>query len=271
MKTRVLLTAILLLVFFPGTALAERLTFTSLPNPNVYPLFIIIDQSYLDADFIPARGGVAGLLALMKSGKADMTLLNRMPAQRMARDNGWQLTGATIVRAIHLLSYPPVNSRSDINKLKIISTFPGGSPDKVFQAGNFSVEPKFTDLYLAIQLFLKRDFDALLLPEPHISRVAGLLRERGATFSISDMQQLALGRDRVPINAGVVRPGFALEEINRAFVRAGDFIREHPDAATRIIAAGYAEHFRKPLPQTALLEALTSGRLEFGMAQDDEQ
>lgn len=268
MKLRCLFTTLVLIGFLSGPAAAtERLTFTSLPNPNVYPIFIIIDQNYLNADFIPARGGVAGLLALMKSGEADMTLLNQAPAQRMADDNGWQLTGASIVRAIHLLSYPPVDSAADINRLSIISAFPGGSPDRIFQAGNFAVTPKFTDLYLAIQLFLKQEFDALLLPEPHISRVAGILRQQGIEVHISDMQQLALGRDTTPINAGVVRPGFSLEAIDQAFLRAGEFISAQPEEATRIISAAFEDHFRKPLPQSALLEALSSGRLQFGMTQ----
>ncbi len=255
-----------LLAWSPAGAGAKP-TFTSLPNPNVYPIFIIIDQGYLDADFIPARGGVSGLLTLMKSGKADITLLNRVPARNMAAANHWQLMGATIVRAVYLLSYGPVDDRSAIDGFKIISAFPGGSPDRIFRAGNFTVEPKFTDPYLAIQLFLKRDYDALLLPEPYISQVAGLLDERGSDYFISDMQQLCLGREKTAINAGVVRQGYDLDVISAAFCKAAAFIADHPQQATEIIAAGFEKHFKKKLPAAALREALSSGRLQFGMEQ----
>lgn len=257
-----------LVVSSPGKA-EDRLVLTSLPNPNVYPIFILIDQGYLNADFIPAYGSVASLLTLMKSGKADVALLNRVPAKNMAEDNHWQLMEATIFRAVHLLSYKQINHRDDIEKLKIISAFPGGSPDKIFSAGDFTVVPKFTDPYLAIQLFLKKDYDALLLPEPYISQVAGLLRNQQEPFFISDMQWLSLGQQETDINAGVVRQGCDLAPIRAAFRKAGGFIHRYPRKATEIIAAAFVTYFHKTIPTEALYEALASGRLQFAGEQKD--
>ncbi|PLX99143.1 MAG: hypothetical protein C0622_10965 [Desulfuromonas sp.] len=245
-----------------GTTWAKT-TFTSLANPNVYPIFIILDQHYLDGDFIPARGGVASLMALLKSGDADVTVLNHEPAVNMAQQQGWQLLEPTIVRAVHLLSYPPVSSKADIEKLKIVSAFPGGTPDKLFRAGHFANEPKFTDLFLAIQLFLNREFDALLLPEPHISKVADLLQARGDNFHISDIQLLTLSSEATPLNAGVARPDVDRATVEQAFAAACTFIKRNPEQAAAIIAKGYDSYFRMPLPEAAVLEALQSGRLMF--------
>ncbi|MBN1957799.1 MAG: hypothetical protein JW773_06320 [Desulfuromonadales bacterium] len=247
----------------------DKLVLTSLPNPNVYAMFIAIDQGYLDADFIPAYGSVASLLTLMKSGQADATLLNRMPAENMAEAHHWQLIEGTIVRAVHLLSYTPIGSRDDIEQLTIIAAFPGGSPDKIFTAGGFTVIPKFTDPYLAMQLFLKKDYPALLLPEPYISQVAGLLRNRGEMFFISDMQQLCLGAKTTDINAGVVRQGFDPDLIAAAFKKAGRFIHQNPRRATEIVAAGFEKHFHKTIAAEALYDALASGRLKFAEEQND--
>lgn len=268
MKTGLMILTLWLALCSPLIA-GDRLVLTSLPNPNVYPIFILIDQGYLDADFIPAYGSVAGLLTLMKSGKADMTFLNRIPAQNMAADNNWQLMDATIVRAVHLLSYKPVASRDDIEQLSIIAAFPGGSPDKIFTAGGFKVVPKFTDPYLAMQLFLKKDYAALLLPEPYISQVAELLRQRGDAFFISDMQQLCLGQQETAINAGVVRQGFDPELIGAAFKKAGRFIHQHPQRTTEIVAAAFDKYFHKTIAAEALYEALASGRLKFAEEQND--
>lgn len=253
------------LLFIAVEVAAQPLRLTSLPNPNVYPIFIIIDQGYLDAEFVPARGGVSSLAALLKAGKADLALLNQAPARQLAKDQGWQFMASTITRAVHLLSYSPLHDRNHIDSLTIISAFPGGSPDKVFSAGNFSVTPRFTDPFLAIQLFLKKDFNALLLPEPYISQVAQLLRDRGDTFTVTDMQVLCLGRKETDINAGVALPGVDLESVRSAFLKAGRFIHDQPRRATDIIAAAFAQHFHKALPEAALAEALTSGRLQFVM------
>lgn len=261
MISRSLLTVFLLLCL--GTRALAGIVFTSLPNPNVYPMFIILDQQYLAAEFVPARGGVAQLLALLKSGKANVTYLNRQPAQIMADQQGWQPLEATIRKAVYLISYAPVTGRDDINRLKIISAFPGGSPDMIFRAGNFSVTPKYTDLFMAIQLFLKKDFDALLLPEPHISRIAGVLREKGIDFTITDMQEMAPVKDCLVINGGVALPDVDTDQVKAAFDKATAFIRADPERAARIIAADFQRYFGKEVPEAAVLEALASGRLLF--------
>lgn len=251
-----------------SSAFAHKIVFTSLPNPNVYPIFVIIDQDYLAADFIPARGGVSALLSLMKSGKADITYLNEKPARNMARSNNWTLLGPTISKAVHLLSYGKINDRDDIEALDIISAFPGGSPNMIFKSAHFSVQPKFIDPYLAIQLFLKKDYNALLLPEPYISEVANLLIERGESYDITDIQQYVQSQEVVGINAGVVREGYDLKKIRQAFTRAAAFIDQHPQQASEIIAAGFSTHFNKKVPLAAIREALSSGRLQFGMEQN---
>lgn len=251
-----------LALLLPARGLGE-IVFTSLPNPNVYPIFLILEEGELEAEFLPARAGVAGLLALMRSDQADVCLLNREPARKMSADFGWHLTGPTITRAIHLISYKPVESREDIEPLQIIAAFPGGSPDKLFQAGGFTNQPRFTDLFLAMQLFLDHKSDALLLPEPFISQTVLQLRARDESFTVTDIQTYAVGDTVQAVNDGVVRREEDLAPVRAALARATLFIREHPEEAARIISARFEEYFQKPLSAAVLQEALASGRLRF--------
>lgn len=259
------LTPFLLGLFLYGQVAIAGIVFTSLPNPNVYPLFVIMDQQYLVADFIPARGGPASLLALLTSGKANVTILNKAAAQKMAERHNWTITAATIVKAVHLLSYAQIKDSADIDKLQIISAFPGGSPGKIFQAGNFSTIPKFTDPFLAMQLFLQKDFNALLLPEPYISQIIGILHDRGVTYHLTDIQQLALQRDHFPLNAGVIRNKTDVEQIKTALAKAVVFIQQNPEPTARIVAAAFKKYFHQSLPEPIIAIALSSGRLQFAM------
>ena len=268
---RAFLFALCLLILAAPALGTEDIVFSSLPNPNVYPVFIILERDELPASFVPARGGVAGLLALMRSGQADVCLLNHAPAQKMSQDNGWALAGPCIDRAVYLLSYATIPNREAIEELSIISALPGGSPDKLYQAGKFKNQPRFTDLYLAIQLFLKKDADALLLPEPFISQTVLKLRERGDTFTITDMQQLVTGSPTMAVNDVVVRRSQDVPAVRAALDRATTFIAENPREAAAIIAAGFQVHFHKPLPVEALQEALESGRLGFTRAEVGHQ
>ncbi len=258
-------TLVFLSFLFYGHSAIAGVVFTSLPNPNVYPMFVIVDQQYLAAEFIPARGGPASLLALLISGKANVTVLNEIAAKRMVDRHNWTLMDATIVKAVHLLSYTPVESSADIDKLQIISAFPGGSPGQIFQAGNFSVMPKFTDPFLAIQLFQKKDFNAILLPEPYISQIIAIMHDRGETVYQTDIQLLALQREQFPLNAGVIRKEIDAEQVRTAFAKAVAFIQQHPDRAARIVSESFQKYFHINLPTTTIAAALNSGRLRFAM------
>ncbi|MGM0416648.1 MAG: hypothetical protein ACQEQK_06820 [Thermodesulfobacteriota bacterium] len=260
MKTRKLLLALVILLVYPCVTSAE-ITFTSLPNPNVYLPFIIMDQGYLEANFVPARTGLSEMLALLKSSRADVALLNYNAAKKVAEDYGWSFEAGRISKAIHLISTSPVTHRKQMESLRIVSAFPGGSPAHVYSAGNFNNQPRYTDIFLSQTLFLQGRFDAILLPEPHISELVEQLRQRQKKFFLYDMHEKT-GYNSL-LNGIVIRRERDRAPIVTACKEAVDFLYSQPQQAVDIIASSYKKYFGKSLPREAVLDALQSQRLYF--------
>ncbi len=256
-----ILTFILLFILIVFNVSAKTIRITSLPNPNLLPIFIIMDKKITDLQFVPSVNGVSNIAGLIKSGKIDVAALNFELKNVFTKKFGWKYGGSFIKKAIYVLSYKPLDNKSDLEKLKIIAAFKGGSPEKLYNKLNLSNKPVFTDLMIAIKLFLKKDYDAILLPEPMISKTINLLEKKNKKYYIFDVATNA--NYYKPVNAIIANKEVDLNELKSAFESAIKVIKTNPDYTTKVFLTYFKKYFKRNFDGVALEKSITSGRLLF--------
>ncbi|MCX8084286.1 MAG: hypothetical protein N3C60_05125 [Calditerrivibrio sp.] len=261
MKKIVIFVILFLFISFLPSAYSMKIA--SLANPNIIPIFVMLEKGYLTGEFVPVTGDVSALIGVLRASKADAIAVNYEAAQRIAKDTGFLYAGSTISRAIHIITVEPIKDKNDLESKKIVASFRGGSPDILFKKLNLKNEPTYTDLQIAVQLFLKGDFNAILLPEPHISNVVLKLKGMNKAFYVYDVLSLYDKSYRYPINAYLSKDETTNKALKEALKKSVQFINSNPDETVKIFNANFKKYFNIDFPYAALEEALKSGRLKF--------
>ncbi len=258
---KLLLTTIFMLIF--STFGFCNIKIASLPNPNIIPIFVMLEKNFVQGEFIPLTGDVSALIGVVRAGKADAIAVNYEASQKITKDTGWFYSGSTISRAVHIITTTPINNKNDLESRKIVASFRGGSPDILFKKLNLKTEPTFTDLQIAVQLFLKGDFNVILLPEPHISNVALKMKSMDKQYFVYDVIDLFDKNYKYPTNAYISKDEHTNRILKDALKKAVAFINEHPDETVKIFNANFKKYFNIDFPYAAIEEAIKSKRLKF--------
>ncbi|MCA1927046.1 MAG: hypothetical protein LDL10_01700 [Calditerrivibrio sp.] len=236
---------------------------SSLPNPNLFPIFIIEEKGFANLKFIPAVGDGSTLVGFIRSGKVDAVFFNYEAAEKLTKETGWIYAGSTISKAVHIITKYKISAKGDLEGKKIVGSFRGGSPDILFRKLNLKTEPIFTDLQVAFQMFVNGDADAIFLPEPHVSNLLLRMRTMNREAFVYDIISLS-GKDyRYPINATIVKNDEIKKVLKDALEKAVEFINSNPKEAIKIFEVKYKRYYNTNFPVEALSEAITSGRLRY--------
>ena len=256
---------LLILIFLLSTvvAFAENIRVASLANPNVVVAFVIKDKSYAKIDFIPIFGDIASMIGLIRAGKVDAVFTNYEAAQKVRKDFGWHYSGSSISKAVYIITNRAIKQKNDLEDFKVVGSFRGGSPDILFRKLQLKKEPIFTDLNIAVQLFLKGEYDAIFLPEPHISNLILKLKELNKNYYIYDILSLYDKPYKYPINALLSKDENIHNILLDATKKAVSFINSHPEEAIKIFNANFKTYFNMQFPTNAIEEAIRSKRLQF--------
>lgn len=255
--------AIFFTLFFTIFAYGSQITIGSLPNPNVVVAFVMKDKNFAEIQFVPVMGDVSTMVGLMKSGKVDAVFVNYEAAQKLAKDFNWVYAGSSISRAVHIITTEPIKDKSDLERFNIVGSFRGGSPDILFKKLNIKKEPLFTDLNIAVQLFLKGEYNAIFLPEPHVSNVILKMKKLNKNYYVYDILSLYPTPYRYPINALLAKDVETQRKLVEATKKAVEFIENNPDEATKIFNNNFKNYFNMEFPSAALEEAIKNKRLKF--------
>ena len=262
-----LITAILftLLVFSTSynARAHEPIRIASLPNPNLLSIFVIMDKGIENVEVVPARDGVSSIVGLIRAKKADAAVISYETVSTLSDVTGFRYVCSNISEAVHILSYKEINSTDDLKNLQIVASFRGGSPDILYRRLNAPVKPVFTDPFVAINLFVKKEYDALLLPEPLISAAARMLEKKGMGYNTFSVKNNITPAYTDPVNAVIAKDAPTAERLRKAYKKATEFIRENPDEAVAIFNENFEKHYNRKFNSMALLKALKTGRLMF--------
>jgi len=242
---------------------AENIRLASLANPNVVVAFVIKDKAYAKIDFIPVLGDMSNMIGLIKAEKVDAVFTNYEVTYKIKKDLGWFYSGSSISRAVYIITNRSIRQSKDLEYFNIVGSFRGGSPDILFRKLLLKKEPVFTDLNIAVQLFLKGEYDAILLPEPHVSNVIAKLKELHKNFYFYDILSLYDKPYKYPINALLSKDENTHKILMDATKKAVDFINSHPEEAIKIFNANFKKYFNMQFPTAAIEEAIKSKRLQF--------
>ncbi len=239
------------------SALFAKVTFTATASPNILPIFVMMEKGFADVDFIPTNGGMPELAAMLKGKKADAFSANAEAVKKITEGTEFIAINTNVAKAVYILSYTPIDSPKSLESLKIVSAMPGGTPDKLFQKLSLANKPTFLDVPMAKQLFLKKEFDAILLPEPHISELIG--KSQGIQTYIFDLNP----KEGAALNSAAILDLEKKGEINDAYQKAIEFIHASPEESAQIFARYYEKYFNAKFNADALKKALESKRLLF--------
>jgi ABC-type nitrate/sulfonate/bicarbonate transport system substrate-binding protein len=235
----------------------------SLANPNVISMAVMIEKGYINAEFVPVTGDISSLVGLIRSNKVDVIAVNYEAAEKISKLTGWIYSGSTISRAVYIITNKSIDNKDVLENRKIVSSFRGGSPDILFQKLNLKNQPTYTDMQIAVQLFLKGDFDTIVLPEPHVSNLLLKLSKLQKNYFVYDIVDL-IGKDfRFPINAILCKDKETDKVLKEALIKSVDFVNQNPAEATKIFERYFRNYFELNFPFEAFNNAIESGRLKF--------
>jgi ABC-type nitrate/sulfonate/bicarbonate transport system substrate-binding protein len=249
--------------FFSLFAHGTPIKIGSLPNPNVVVAFVMKEKNYAEMQFVPVMGDVSTMVGLMKSGKVDAVFVNYEAAQKLAKDLNWVYAGSSISKAVHIITTEPIKDKTDLERFNIVGSFRGGSPDILFRKLNIKKEPLFTDLNIAVQLFLKGEYNAIFLPEPHVSNVILKMKKLNKNYYVYDILSLYNTPYRYPINALLVKDLETQKILVEATKKVVEFIENNPEETVKIFNNNFKNYFNMEFPSAALEEAIKNKRLKF--------
>ncbi len=264
----------------------EMLRIAVPPNPNMIPLFVLMDQQDLAVEIVPAPG-VPELAAALQGGQADAALFFSAAGAKLYNKGALadlRLWSVNVWRALYLVADPQVGGLDDLAGEKILASFPGGAPDLVMRAAmrqaGYDPNADFIIEYLPAdqvkQMLLVGKGEAALLPEPQASALMIKAEAQGlALEAVADMQA---GFEADTWQAGLIPLGAifttqavlddpdrraALGRFDAAYGQACAYAMAHPDETGEIVELAFAAHFGGQLPARAVADAIQSGRLAF--------
>ena len=270
------------------------LRFTSPPDPNMIPAFILMEKGGLDKkgiklEYIPSKGA-GDMMAHLQRGDVDLALFS-VPGGARLYAKGFKeirLIGVHVWKAIYVVTGRNINRWEDLKGKRILIAFRGGPPDIIaracMRAAGYDYEKDFKIEYLPAtqikMLLLSGNADAAVFPEPHVSML--IVKSRGKLKAAIDLQKefaqafsnwernnLLLG-GLWAIASNVEEKGKAIQSFVSAFKEANVYAEENPDKAGKITTNYFAKYFGGNFPAEAVTAALKSGRLalEFKKVQD---
>jgi len=283
----VVLLAGLLTACGPGRPDASVLRVAVPPNPNMVPLFVVMEQQEdLAVELVPVPG-VPELAATLQGGQADAALFFSAAGAKIYNKGALadlRLWSVNVWRALYLVADPQVGGLDDLVGKKILASFPGGAPDLVMRAAmrqaGYDPDTDFTIEYLPSaqvkQMLLARKGDAGLLPEPQASALMVKAESQGLALEAAVDLQAGFESDAwqaglIPLGATFTTQALlddparraALERFDEAYSQAGAYTMAHPDEAADIVERAFAAHFGGHMPARAVAGAIRSGRLVF--------
>jgi ABC-type nitrate/sulfonate/bicarbonate transport system substrate-binding protein len=281
------LLALLLSACGPGRPEPSVLRVAVPPNPNMVPLFVMVErQEDLAVELVPVPG-MLELTAALQGGQADMALFFSAAGARLYNKDALadlRLSSVNVWRALYLVADPQVGGLDDLVGKKILASFPGGAPDLVMraamrQAGN-DPDADFTIEYLPSaqvkQMLLARKGEAALLPEPEVSAL--MVKAEAQWLALEAVVDLQAGFEADVWRTGLIPLGAtfttqallddparraALERFDEAYGQACAYAMAHPDETGEIVERAFAAHFGGQMPAQAVADAIRSGRMVF--------
>ncbi len=271
----------------PGQPEPDVLRVAVPPNPNMVPLFVVMEQQKdLAVELVPVPG-VPELAAALQGGQADAALFFSAAGAKLYNKGALadlRLWSINVWRALYLVADPQVSGLDDLVGRKILASFPGGAPDLVMRAAmrqaGYDPDADFTIEYLppaqVKQMLLAGKGDAALLPEPQASALMVKAEAQGLVLEAVADLQVGFEADAwqpglIPLGATFTTQALlddpdrraALERFDEAYSQAGDYAMAHPDETAEIVEQAFAAHFGGQMPARAVADAIRSGRLVF--------
>jgi ABC-type nitrate/sulfonate/bicarbonate transport system substrate-binding protein len=272
----------------PGRPAPSVLRVAVPPNPNMVPLFVVMEQQGEDlkVELVPVPG-MPELTAALQGGQADVALFFSAAGAKLYNRGSLadlRLRSVNVWRALYLVADPQVGGLDDLVGKKILASFPGGAPDLVMRAAmrqaGYDPDADFTIEYLPSaqvkQMLLASKGEAALLPEPEVSALMvkaegqGLVLEAVADLQ-ADFETDAWQTGLIPLGATFTTQALlddparraALERFDEAYGQACAYAMAHPDETGKIVERAFAAHFGGQMPTQAVADAIRSGRLVF--------
>ena len=294
----ILVAALLVVVFVvwtPGGGnRVVALRFTSPPDPNMIPAFMLMEQGGLDRkgiklEYVPSKGA-EDMTAHLQRGDVDLALFS-VPGGARLYAKGFKeirLIGVHVWKAVYVVAGKDIKGWEDLKGKRILIAFRGGPPDIIartcMKAAGYDPDKDFSIEYLPAtqikMLLLAGEADAAVFPEPHVSML--IIKSKGKLKAAIDLQkefaqafpdwkkeELLLG-GLWAIASNAKGKEKAIQSFISAFKEANVYAEENPDKAGEITAKYFKEYFGGNFPAGAVTAALKSGRLhlEFREVKD---
>ncbi len=274
-----------------STAASPELKVVSPANPNVFPVFLMMEDNPELNIALTAVDGGSDVPPYFESGEADITTIySYIMAKHVISGSipDLQLRAVTLWDNFYLVTNESVVSLDQLMGKTILITGPKGSgkngpADKILQAAilrnGFNISD-FTIEYDLIQPAMDRvesgEADALLLAEPAATGFVAKSTFSGAKLSKSiSLQRLLNGysswsANQLPLGGVAALPQYdteekaaAVEDFIMAYKVASSKIMEDKMSSARIISKGLKTHFGTDLPWPIVLRSLNEGTLAF--------
>jgi NitT/TauT family transport system substrate-binding protein len=271
----------------PGRPGPDVLRVAIPPNPNMVPLFVMMEQQEdPDVELVPVPG-MPELAAALQGRQADMALFFSAAGARFYNEGvlaDLRLRSVNVWRALYLVARPQVGGLDDLVGKKILASFPGGAPDLVMRAAmrqaGYDPDADFVIEYLPSaqvkQMLLAGKGEAALLPEPQVSAL--ILKAEEQALALEAVTDLQAGFEADVWQAGLLPLGAtfttqallddlarraALERFDEAYAQACAYAMAHPNETGEIVERAFAAHFGGQMPAQAVADAIRDGRLVF--------
>lgn len=270
-----------------------ELVVVSPPNPNVFPVFLMMkDNPELNITLKPVNGG-SDVPPEFQSGEADITTIySYIMANHVVSGKipDLQLSAVTLWDDFYMVSSPEITSFADLVGKTVLVTGPSGTgengaPDKILQAAILRTGHQLSDFTIRYELIetamnevVSGSADALLLAEPAATGfIIRSLAEQGVTLAKSISLQDVLDGYTLWENGKLPLGGVATlkqygsqaktEEVDKfvkAYEIAANRIMMDKQYASGVISEGLMSYYNQEFPSPLIFRALTNGTLEFG-------
>jgi len=264
-----------------------RLSFTSPPDPNMIPAFILLEKGKLyrkgiELRYIPSRGA-EDMMAHLQRGDVDLALFSLSGGARLY-SKGFKeirLVGIHVWKALYVVAGIDVNGWEELKGKHILIAFRGGHPDIIarscIMAAGYNPDRDFKIEYLPVEqikmMMLSGSADAAVFPEPHVSMLItkskenlkaaiDLQEEFAHSFPNWKSNNLLLG-GLWAIASKVRGKERAIKSFVTAFKEANEYAEKNPDEAGSITSVYFMKYFGGNFPTEAVSAALKSGRLHL--------
>jgi len=270
---------------------ALELVVVSPPNPNVFPVFLMLkDNPELNIRLVAVPGG-KDVVPYFQNGTADITTIYSyiMADHVIKRDiPDLQLRTITLWNDFYIVSSPNVNSLDQLVGKTILVTGPSGTgkngaPDKILQAAilrtghllsDFNIQYKEIDNAMADVISGKAN--AILLAEPAATGFVMKARMNSVSLKKAVNLQNAFSGYRSWANGQLPLGGVAtlkkyeskakaeaVEAFVKAYKQAAQKIMDHKLLSAKYISNGLSRYYKRSMPTIMVLKSLNDGTLLF--------